>query len=114
MQKERGYFPVRYTFVLDERLGIRLPQLNLDWEEYTADERNFILLMWEEIRAKIPDRVISLEGIINRKQTQLSQEENFITCCCLNLEIAEIASIINDLNIWFRVQQDFEPDRIHG
>ena len=105
---------MRYNFVLDERLGIRLPRLNLEWEEYTADERNDILLIWEEIRAKIPDRVIALEAIINRKQTQLSREENFNMCCCLNLEIAELASIINDLNIWFRVQQDFEPDKIHG
>ncbi|WP_232699679.1 hypothetical protein [Brevibacillus daliensis] len=105
---------MRYNFVLDERLGIRLPRLILEWEEYTADERNDILLIWEEIRAKIPDRVIALEAIINRKQIQLSREENFNMCCYLNLEIAELASIINDLNIWFRVQQDFEPDKIHG
>jgi hypothetical protein len=99
---------LRYQFAYDERLGIRLPVLYHDWEEYSAEERATILLEWEEIRAKIPDRIIQLEAIINKKQAQLSEEENFARSCQLNSEIHELASIINDLNIWFRVQQDYE------
>jgi len=99
---------LRYTFVHNERLGIRLPVLHHDWTEYTPEERSAILLEWEEIRARIPDRIIQLEAVINRKQAQLSEEENFQRSCELNHEIHELASIINDLNIWFRVEQDYE------
>jgi acyl-CoA reductase-like NAD-dependent aldehyde dehydrogenase len=99
---------LRYQFAYDERLGIRLPVLYHDWEDYSPEERATILLKWEEIRAKIPDRIIQLEAIINKKQAQMSEEENFARSCELNSEIHELASIINDLNIWFRVQQDYE------
>lgn len=99
---------MRYQFALDERLGIRLPVIHLDWEEYSKDERDDILLEWEEIRAKIPDRIIQLEAIINVKQAQMFTEDDFARACELNSEVAELASVINDLNIWFRVQQDYD------
>jgi acyl-CoA reductase-like NAD-dependent aldehyde dehydrogenase len=99
---------LRYQFAYNDRLGIRLPVLYHQWEEYSPEERADILLEWEEIRAKIPDRIIQLETVINQKQNQLSEEENFVRSCELNSEIHELASVINDLNIWFRVQQDYE------
>jgi hypothetical protein len=104
---------LRYQFIYEERLGIRLPDLKHDWEEYTPDEQSSILLEWEEIRSAIPDRIIQLEAQINRKQAQLSEEDNFEAACRLVSEIHELASIINDLNIWFRVQQDVEY-KVHG
>lgn len=104
---------LRYQFSYDERLGIRLPVLYRDWEEYSADERGDILLEWEEIRAKIPDRIIQLEAIINEKQARMFEEEDFLRSCQLNSEIAELASVINDLNIWFRVQQDYDT-KVHN
>lgn len=99
---------MRYQFILDERLGIPLPYLNMEWEEYSAEERADILLEWEEIRATIPDRILQIEKIIIEKTKQLSEEENFARSCELNSEIHELASLINDLNIWFRVQQDHD------
>lgn len=93
-------------FILDGRLGIRIPNLTNEWEDYSNDERASILLEWEEIRSRIPDRIKELEFIINRKQRELSLEESFPRSCQLNSEIAELASVINDLHIWFRVQQD--------
>lgn len=104
---------MRYEFVLDHRLGIPLPSLALEWEMYTAEERSDILFQWEEVRAKIPDRIIQLESVINQKQAQLSEEENFVISCELNSEIHELASVINDLNIWFRAQQDYETGHTH-
>ncbi|WP_051567438.1 hypothetical protein [Brevibacillus borstelensis] len=105
--------PLRYEFVYDERMGIRLPALQHDWEEYSPGERADILMEWEEIRSTIPDRIIKLEAMIIEKQTQLDVEEDFPRSCQLNSEIHEIASIINDLNIWFRVQQDYDT-KLHG
>ncbi|MFM1652989.1 hypothetical protein ACI7RC_12920 [Brevibacillus sp. B_LB10_24] len=100
-------------FVLDHRLGIPLPALDREWDMYSTQERADMLLKWEEIRARIPDRILQLERIINQKQEQLHDEENFQRSCELIKEIAELASVINDLNIWFRVQQDFEPGQTH-
>ncbi|MDA5110513.1 hypothetical protein FOI68_00695 [Brevibacillus sp. LEMMJ03] len=108
MGAERSERALRYQFQYDERLGIRLPVLYHDWDEYSPEERASMLLEWEEIRATIPDRIIQLEAIIIEKQKQMFEEENFARSCELNSEIHELASVINDLNIWFRVQQDYE------
>lgn len=104
--------PLRYQFIRDERLGIRLPALQLEWEEYSNAERADILLEWEEIRATIPDQIYQVEKVIIEKTKQMSEEDNFCRSCELNSEIHELASVINDLNIWFRVQQDHEA-KVH-
>lgn len=103
---------LRNHFILDERLGIRLPALDMEWEAYSTDERADILLEWEEIRANIPDKIIRIETVIIEKTRQMSEEENFNRSCELNSEIHELASVINDLNIWFRVQQDHDA-KVH-
>ncbi|KQL49100.1 hypothetical protein AN963_04825 [Brevibacillus choshinensis] len=103
---------MRNHFILDERLGIRLPALDMEWEAYSTDERADILLEWEEIRANIPDKIIRIETVIIEKTRQMSEEENFNRSCELNSEIHELASVINDLNIWFRVQQDHDA-KVH-
>ncbi|MBD8068973.1 hypothetical protein [Bacillus sp. PS06] len=92
-------------FQYDERLGIEIPALSKHWEEYNKDEQQGILLMWEGIRGRIPDRIADLEKVINEKQAQLGNELDFPKSCVLNSEISELASIINDLWIWYRSNQ---------
>jgi hypothetical protein len=99
-------------FIYDQRLGIPLPKLEKDWEDYSEDEQHAILLRWENIRGTIPDRIAELEKIINEKQDQLSDENDFEHSCRLNSEIAELASIINDLWIWYRMNQTVSM-RVH-
>jgi hypothetical protein len=101
---KRGRSMEQY-FIYDERLGIPLPKLEKEWEDYSEDEQHAILLRWENIRGTIPDRIAELEKIINEKQDQLSDENDFERSCRLNSEIAELASIINDLWIWYRMNQ---------
>ncbi|EJL41295.1 hypothetical protein BAG01nite_03010 [Brevibacillus agri] len=103
---------MRNYFIFDERLGIRLPALDMPWEEYSHTERADILMEWEEIRATIPDQIQRVEAVIIEKTRQMSEEENFARSCELNSEIHELASVINDLNIWFRVQQDHDT-KVH-
>ncbi|MFJ8245801.1 hypothetical protein [Peribacillus asahii] len=98
-------------FVFDERLGIALPSLTQDWDEYEHDVQQQILLQWENIRGSIPDRIRDLESIINQKQDALSNENNFSRSCELNTEIAEMASIINDLWLWYRTNQHISSKR---
>lgn len=93
-------------FLMNDRLGIPVPNLQLDWKEYSKETREQILLDWEKVRGAIPDRIADLEDIINKKQAQLSDEADFQQSCLLNNEIAELASIINDLWLWYRTDQD--------
>ncbi|MEH7425154.1 hypothetical protein V7151_00795, partial [Priestia megaterium] len=72
-----------------------------------------ILLTWESIRGQIPDKIQSLEKSINQKQTALEDETNFIRSCELNSEIGELASIINDLWIWYRTNEEISK-KVHG
>ncbi|MFD0716508.1 hypothetical protein [Paenibacillus sp. GCM10027626] len=93
-------------FVLNERLGIELPALEREWEGYSETERANIVEQWELIRGSIPDRIFGFEKLINHKQSLLYEEENFERSCALNSDIAELASRINDLHIWYRLNQE--------
>ncbi|WP_044894505.1 hypothetical protein [Bacillus alveayuensis] len=103
---------MKQLFIFDKRLGIPLPKLEKEWEEYSESEQHMILLHWENIRGRIPDRIIELERVINQKQAELAEENDFTRSCLLNSEIAELASIINDLWIWYRMNQTVSS-RIH-
>lgn len=99
-------------FLQNNRLGIAVPVLHHDWESHSVDTRESILLQWEKIRGTIPDRIVEIEAEINQKQTELSDENDFERSCQLNTEIAELASIINDLWLWYRTNQDIS-EKIH-
>jgi hypothetical protein len=105
----KSYDMPTYAFILNDRLGIRLPGLSHEWEEYTEQQQHLILAEWEEIRGRIPSRIIEIEQVIIRKQLQLNNEENFAESCKLNWDISELASQINDLHLWYRVNQE-----VHG
>jgi hypothetical protein len=92
-------------FSFDQRLGISIPHLEIEWSEFSEETQQAILFHWEQIRGSIPDRIADLENTINQKQAQLSNENNFKRSCELNSEIAELASIINDLWLWYRANQ---------
>ncbi|WNB93148.1 hypothetical protein [Bacillus sp. NEB1478] len=101
------------NFVWDERLGISIPHLHKSWDEYKSNEQSFILLQWEKIRGRIPDRIGEIEQEINELQDRLSLEENFEVSCQLNHRISSLASVINDLWLWYRLNQQVSS-KIHG
>ncbi|MCM3715026.1 hypothetical protein [Halalkalibacter oceani] len=90
------------TFRYDARLGIPLPVLSCRWEEIEPNVQERILLEWEEIRGAIPDKVKELEQQIEAVHAEMTEEEDFERSCALNLKMAELASVINDLWIYFR------------
>lgn len=100
-------------FQMDDRLGIQIPLLDKDWHDYSIGDQEGIVAQWEIIRGHIPDRIKELEGSINSRQAQLNVEENFELSCHLNSEISELASIINDLWIWYRTNQNVMEEKMH-
>ncbi|MCC3376381.1 hypothetical protein [Cohnella sp. REN36] len=105
---------LRTHFVHDDRLGIDLPKLERPWELIAPELQAAIIAHWEVVRGQIPDRIFRLEASIRAKQGELDAEEDFRTACRLNGEIAELASRINDLQIWYRIQQDMEETKRHS
>jgi hypothetical protein len=103
---------VNKYFTFDKRLGISLPDLKMAWDHYDVATQNSILFHWEQIRGTIPDRIQELESNINLKQALLSNESNFVRSCELNNDIAGLASIINDLWLWYRANQVLS-DKVH-
>ncbi|MEI7026827.1 hypothetical protein WBG83_14115 [Paenibacillus sp. y28] len=97
---------MNYTFQYNERLGIRLPVLHQEWELIPLDQQSRLLHEWEVVRGAIPDRIKAIEMVIVQKQNQLNVEDNFAVSCRLNYEISEMASVITDLHLWYRVDQD--------
>jgi hypothetical protein len=98
--------PFRY----DARLDILVPDLEQEWESYTPDEQQEIILRWEEIRAGIPDVIRRFEQEIDRRQEQASTEDDWDTVCRLYWEIADYASRIHDLNILYRTEPELVAD----
>lgn len=97
-------------FVLNERLGIALPRLAVPWESLSRVRQSELLEAWERIRGRIPDRIIVFEEQIRTLQDRLNEEEDFEESCRLNGAIADLASRINDLHIWYRMQQDLDEE----
>lgn len=93
-------------FIYNERLGIPIPRLKQDFSVYPLAMQQAILVQWEQIRGTIPERITELERLIHHKLNLLNDEDDFEAACTLNYEIAEHASIINDLWIWYRTNQD--------
>ncbi|RLQ97942.1 hypothetical protein [Falsibacillus albus] len=89
-------------FRFDQRLGIEVPILINDWDDHSMEEKKEITFMWEKIRGRIPDRISRLDQEMEELQLLLSEEEDFARSCKINEEIAERASIVNDLWIWYR------------
>ncbi|WP_424766768.1 hypothetical protein [Paenibacillus sp. sgz302251] len=100
-----------YRFEWNERLRIRIPVLESEWEQYELSEQLAIVEQWELVRGSIPDHVMEFEQLINVKQAQLFEEDSFEQSCILNYEIADYASRINDLLIWYRIDQQVESRR---
>jgi hypothetical protein len=109
----RGDDRMHNNFVWDEKLGISVPNLHKSWEAYERAEQAAILLQWEKIRGAIPDRIREIETQINKLQDRLSIEENFELSCEFNEKIANQASIINELWLWYRLNQQV-TSKIHG
>jgi hypothetical protein len=105
---KRGGLKMKEYFFFDDRLGIHIPNMDLGWHYYSmeTDTQHSIMYHWELIRGSIPDRIADLEHTINIKLAQLSEENDFHRSCKLNAEIAEHASIINDLWILYRENQE--------
>lgn len=93
-----------FEFVLDERLGIQIPVQHREWFEYTRSEQVELIERWETIRARIPDRVKALEEIIEGRQIQIADEEDWDRVVELYEDVFRNASIINDLNNWMRLE----------
>ncbi len=109
----RGDDRMYNNFVWDYKLRISVPDLHKSWEEYERAEQAAILLQWEKIRGTIPDRIREIETQINKLQDRLSIEENFELSCELNEKIASQASIINELWLWYRLNQQV-TSKVHG
>lgn len=102
-----------YSFKYDERLNIKLPILNLEWEQYDEQDRMDILEKWEIIRGSIPDQIKAFEAIIGNLLARLNKETDFNHSCSLNSQISEVASCIHDLNVWYRINQQISPEKSH-
>ncbi|MNH80253.1 hypothetical protein D3C87_416970 [compost metagenome] len=102
------------VFVYDSRLGIKVPEFETPFEELPLMERRGIIETWEDIRGQIPTRVMQLEQIIVTKLVELGEENNFAVSCKINSDIAELASVINDLHIWYRVSADESEGKRHS
>lgn len=100
-------------FTYNSRLGIPLPVIRSEWEKYEITTQQSILVEWERIRGRIPDRIKEVEDLINKKQEQLNHEEDFKLSCQLNNDIADLASVINDLWIWYRTNQNVSREKVH-
>lgn len=92
-------------FNLDTRLGIELPDLSTSFESLGLDEQEDVLYRWETIRARIPERIMKFEQVIEDILDAVHHEEDWDTIAAYFTEISDYASRIAELNTWRRVDQ---------
>lgn len=110
---KRSSSDIHHGFKFDRRLGIPIPTEALAFEQLSERERAEVLTYWEQIRGSIPDRILQLETEINQLQERLANSDVFSESCRINSEVADRASTINDLNLWFRVDESAHESRHH-
>ncbi|MDB5085407.1 MAG: radical protein, partial [Bacilli bacterium] len=98
--------PQWFQFQFDERLGIELLIVYEDWDAIPKKVREQIIFHWEDIRGRIPDRIKTLDHQLEEIQQTINQEQNWERICDYFTESHTIATIINELNIWYRTQQE--------
>jgi hypothetical protein len=108
MRVDQGWLKGQFQY--SDRHGIMIPCLTNDWDEYNREHQTAILAKWEMIRGNIPEHIMHFEEKIRVRQQQLFDEDDFTESCRINGDIADLASRINDLHIWFRTQQDLDRD----
>lgn len=98
-----------YEFRYIERLGIKIPFFNRDWDELDKQTQLEVIRQWETERAKIPDRIKDIENEIIRLQDKMFEIE-FEEYYEIHKDIVDMSSAINDLNIWFRTDGEVTKD----
>jgi hypothetical protein len=113
---EKGRIQVkRYEFLYNKRLGIELPVFHTPWEDLETEEQQKLLYKWEQVRAQIPDQVKYFEALIKERELKLQIEDDNETFCRLSMEIADYASRVIDLNLWFRTQEEVTSlEKVHS
>lgn len=96
-------------FRFDERLGISVPDLSLEWTQYSIADRSAVLERWEKERGDIMTRISVFEEEIAQLQEQLSEADDWDETVAIMGRMNDYASRIADLNILFRTQPDLEP-----
>ncbi|QPC47225.1 hypothetical protein [Mangrovibacillus cuniculi] len=91
-------------FVYDQRLDLHVPLKTIPWEKLSNDETKAIEVFWETERGKIPTKIKSLDQKMERIQEYLSKEESFKKACEWNDALSNLASIVNDLWLWYRIR----------
>jgi hypothetical protein len=104
----------KYEFRYNERLGIEVPYIYADWEQFTQEEQYQIIYRWEKVRSEIPDHIKYLEKMIHERELKLQIEDDFQFFCQLSAEISDLASRIIDLNLWFRTQEEVTTSKGHS
>ncbi len=56
-RQENGGMSMKKYFIYNEHLGIEVPNIQDEWEDISEQAQHSILLKWEQVRGKIPDRI---------------------------------------------------------
>lgn len=90
-------------FVFDQRLDLFVPIKNIPWQALSYDETKAVEVYWETERGKIPTKIKELDRRMEQLQECLSREESFEKACEWNDSLSSLASIVNDLWLWYRI-----------
>jgi hypothetical protein len=87
----------------NDRLCIPLPAFPQPFEEMAPTDQEDVIVVWESIRARIPDRILELEHNIQSHLDTIRETDDWEQIIALFNQISDIASRIAELNTWQRV-----------
>ncbi|MBL0386518.1 hypothetical protein JJB07_07640 [Tumebacillus sp. ITR2] len=90
------------AFIFDTRLGVNVLRPDLDWTNYSEEERRKIMTRWAIMCSGMTMRISELEVEIMEKLDAMYEANDADEMHRLNTEMMEIASVVCDLNILSR------------
>ncbi|RIV28603.1 hypothetical protein D2Q93_02295 [Alicyclobacillaceae bacterium I2511] len=91
------------SFRHDQRLGIELPDLTTPYDELSHTQQEELIAYWEGVKAHIPDQIMKFERDIEGLLQVVHHEEDWDIIAAHFADISDLASRINELNMWRRV-----------
>lgn len=90
-----------FSFEYDERLGVYLPHLEVEYDQMSEEQQYEFELKCQEICSKIPERIRELEQeymIIYEALKEAEDEDEFLR---YNDKMNELSKAISDLNLLY-------------
>lgn len=104
-----------FSIEFDERLGVYLPQLEVEYEQMSKEHQHEFELQCQQICSQIPERIRVLEQEYMKIYEALKEAEDDAEFMRYNDQMNELSRTICDLNLlYLHIEGSYLGAHVHG